>query len=130
MMPTWRALMDIEPQRCHEHRLSHWDYIILSDVEEHPGTSQRDVARRIVRSASRIADEVESLQARGLVTRTPAAHDRRVNCLQLTKAGRNLTQRVRRAIRADERELLSELSPTEQNRLRALLTKAIPTQLL
>ena len=64
------------------------------------------------------------------MTRTPAAHDRRVNCLQLTKAGRNLTQRIRRAIRADERELLSELSPTEQNRLRALLTKAIPTQLL
>ena len=130
MMPTWRSLMDIEPKRCHEYRLSHWDYIILSDVEEHPGTSQRDVAQRIVRSASRIADDVESLQARGLVTRTPAAHDRRENCLQLTKAGRNLTQRIRRAIRADERELLSELSPTEQNRLRALLTKAIPTQML
>jgi hypothetical protein len=71
--------MEIETRRCAEHDLAHWHYIVLADVQEHPDTSQQQLARRIVRSPSRLATDVEDLCSRGLLRRASAEHDRRIN---------------------------------------------------
>lgn len=124
-MPTWRALLDIETRRCAEHDLAHWGYIILADVQEHPGSSQVQIAQRIVRSPSRLATDVKDLCSRQLLRRTSSQQDRRINRLTLTDNGQELTRRVRRLIHADEDELLRRLAAAEQARLRDLLTRVL-----
>ncbi len=125
MMPTWRALLEIETRRCDENDLPHWHYIILADVQEHPDTSQKHIAQRIVRSPSRLATDVEGLSSRGLLQRTSATQDRRVNRVRLTDEGQALTRHVRRLIHTDEDHLLQRLAVTERSQLRDLLTRAL-----
>jgi MarR family transcriptional regulator for hemolysin len=130
LMPTWRALLEIETRRSAEHDLSHWHYIVLADVQEHPDSSQNQIARRIVRSPSRLATDVDELCSRGLLSRTSAAHDRRVNRLTLTADGQELTRRVRRLIHLDEDRLLARLTDPDQTQLRDLLTRALDPEVL
>jgi DNA-binding MarR family transcriptional regulator len=130
MMPTWRALQEIESRRCGENDLNHWDYIILADVEEHPYTSQKEIAERIARSASRLAADVEVLSSRGLVSRATSTPDRRRHQLTLTPNGQALTRRVRRLIHGDEDELLCRLSEVEKVQLREQLSRAIDPKTL
>jgi DNA-binding MarR family transcriptional regulator len=125
MMPTWRALLEIETRRCAENDLPHWQYIILADVQEHPGTSQKHIAQRIVRSPSRLATDVEGLRSRGLLQRTSATQDRRINRLSLTDDGQALTRHVRGLIHIDEDHLLQRLAVAERAQLRDLLTRAL-----
>lgn len=124
-MPTWRALLEIETRRCAEHDLAYWHYIILADVQEHPDSSQKQLAQRIVRSPSRLATDVEDLCSRDLLRRTSPKQDRRINRLTLTDDGQALTLRVRRLIHVDEDHLLRRLAATEQAQLRDLLTRAL-----
>lgn len=125
IMPTWRALLEIETRRCAENDLAHWHYIILTDVDEHPATSQKHVAQRIVRSPSRLTADVETLRSRGLMQRTSGTQDRRINRLSLTDDGKALTRLVRRLIHTDEDHLLHRLADTERSRLRDLLMRAL-----
>jgi len=129
-MPTWRGLMEIEARRCAEHDLAYWHYIVLADVQEHPDTSQQQLARRIVRSPSRLATDVEDLCSRGLLRRASAEHDRRINRLTLTEGGQGLTRRVRRLIHIDEERLLQRLAATERAHLRDLLARVLDPETL
>jgi DNA-binding MarR family transcriptional regulator len=129
-MPTWRALLEIEAHRSAEHGLSHWHYIVLADVQEHPDSSQKQLARRIVRSPSRLATDVDELCSRGLLSRSSAEHDRRINRLTLTRDGQELTQRVRRLIHLDEDRLLVRLTDPQRAQLRDLLTRALDQESL
>jgi DNA-binding MarR family transcriptional regulator len=129
-MPTWRALMEIETRLCAERDLAHWHYIVLADVQEHPNTSQNELARRIARSPSRLATDVEQLRSRRLVRRASADYDRRINLLSLTERGEALTQQVRQLIHEDEERLLHRLTTPEQTRLRDLLTRALDPETL
>lgn len=125
IMPTWRALVEIETQRSAEHGLSHWQYIVLADVDEHPGSSQKKLAQRIVRSPSRLATDVDDLCARYLLSRSSAEHDRRINRLTLTHDGDELMRRVRHLIHLDEDQLLGRLTDPHRVQLRELLTHAL-----
>jgi DNA-binding MarR family transcriptional regulator len=125
LMPTWRALMDIETRRCAEYDLAHWHYIILADVQEHPDSSQKQIAQRIVRSPSRLATDVDELRSRQLLRRTSPQQDRRINRLTLTDDGEALTGAVRRLIQTDEDHLLRRLAAAEQTQLRDLLTRVL-----
>lgn len=117
--------MDIETRRSAEHDLSHWHYIVLADVQEHPDTSQKELAQRIVRSPSRLATDVDLLRTRGFLERESVEHDRRINRLKLSRPGQTLTNRVRRQIHRDEDRLLRRLSERQQGQLRELLTRAL-----
>lgn len=130
LMPTWRALLEIEARRCGENGLTHWHYIVLADVHEHPDSAQKEIARRIVRSPSRLATDVEDLCSRDLLSRTSARQDRRINRLNLTPDGRALTRRVRRQIHLDEDRLLHRLTTPERDRLRDLLTRALDPEII
>lgn len=128
MMPLWRALQDAEQDATRAADLSHWSYIILADVQEHPGTHQKAVAERIVRTPSRVATDVEKLRADGLLVRTSAPDDRRANQLRLTDRGDALTDSTRKQIHAAEARLLRRLTSRQQRLLRKLLTQALDPQ--
>ncbi len=122
-MPMWRALIDIETRRSAENGLSHWHYIVMADVQEHPYTSQKHLAQRIVRSQSRLVTDLDLLVSRRLLDRDTVEHDRRVNRLVLTQAGQKLTSRVRQQIHHDEDRLLRRLTERQRGQLRDLLTR-------
>ncbi|MEV0081920.1 MarR family winged helix-turn-helix transcriptional regulator [Saccharopolyspora sp. NPDC003752] len=70
-----------------------------------------------------ITQRVDKLEAAGLVRRERDADDRRTVHVQLTEEGLAFTDRVSEAHFANEREMLSGLSATEQERLADLLSR-------
>jgi DNA-binding MarR family transcriptional regulator len=84
------------------------------------------------RSIKAIADEmglslpaasraVDGLLKRGLVTRTEAEHDRRVKQIELTPAGREVTQRLFQLRIAGIQEFVASLPPADRKRLADVL---------
>ncbi|MBA2347013.1 MAG: MarR family transcriptional regulator [Solirubrobacterales bacterium] len=71
---------------------------------------------------SNVTGIVDRLEARGLVERRPAAHDRRVKHLHLTAAGTELRGQVGERM-AETPEAFARLDASEQQQLVALLRK-------
>ncbi len=73
---------------------------------------------------SNVTGIVDRLEARGLVERRAAAHDRRVKHLHLTAAGAAVRTQVGDRL-AEPPEGVARLSPTEQRQFVALLRKLV-----
>jgi DNA-binding MarR family transcriptional regulator len=67
---------------------------------------------------------VDRLEARGLVQRRSAPHDRRVKALALTPAGLQVRDRVIRAL-TEPPEAIRRLSRDDQEALRDILRRAV-----
>jgi DNA-binding MarR family transcriptional regulator len=96
---------------------------VLRVLARADGISQRDVADRVGAVPSRIVVLVDSLQDKGLVTRSRSRTDRRHHELRLTTAGAAMLKRLRRVAEEHERSLLEPLSERERDQLTRLLAK-------
>lgn len=76
-------------------------------------------------SSGGVTDRLDHLERAGLVERRPDPNDRRGKLIALTEAGKHLIDETIGRHVANEAKLLSVLSPTEQERLNALLKKLI-----
>jgi DNA-binding MarR family transcriptional regulator len=112
--PFTRALRRVEDDAAAAAGVTMWQYAILAVVTEDPNLNQGEVASRLGYSKNRIVADLDMLEQRKLLTRTPGP-DRRVNLLHATAAGRRLMHQVRRAIRRGEDRLLAAL-PDDQRR--------------
>src|SRR3954466_6587256 len=84
----------------------------------------RELALALACDNSNVTGIVDRLEARGLVERRAAPHDRRVKMLVVTPAGADLRARVK-ARREEPPEPLKRLTAEEQAQLRDLLLKAM-----
>jgi DNA-binding MarR family transcriptional regulator len=116
--PLTRALRKVEDDAATAAGITMWQYAVLAVVVDEPGLNQGAVADRLGYSRNRIVADLDLLEDRGLLTRTPGA-DRRANMLRATSAGRRLVQRVRTRIQHGEDQLLRQLP---EGRRRALLS--------
>lgn len=123
LAPFTRALRRIEDDAATAVGISKWQYAILAVVVDRPGLGQAEVATRLGYSKNRIIADLDLLEQRKLLTRTPGA-DRRVNMLRATPAGRRLMLQVRAAIRRREDQLLRSL-PAEQRQALVVATRTI-----
>lgn len=97
-------------------------YAILQMVYKQPGFDQRTLARNIALDTSTTAGVVDRLEARGLLTRSNSAEDRRVRLLSLTSAGEQmLLDAIPRMERAQER-ILGPLNPQQRSEFMHLIT--------
>lgn len=119
-------LMQTEKKRVHaaaaEFELSMPQVWALKHLEPGQPAPMRGLAERLMCDNSNVTGIVDRLEARGLVARTPAEHDRRVKHLVLTEQG----EQVRSAIcsRVDTPpEAFEQLSPEEQRTLRDLFRR-------
>jgi DNA-binding MarR family transcriptional regulator len=80
------------------------------------------LADRFWTDASNLSVALEALEKRGLVTRRPAAHDRRVRTVRLTADGRGLRQRLMACL-FDEPPVVAGLSARDRQAFRTLLAK-------
>jgi DNA-binding MarR family transcriptional regulator len=101
--------------------LEMWDYVILGSLLAGDAATQRDLAEASGRDKTRLIGNLDGLEARGLVSRSPDPADRRNRVVSLTDAGRSLVTACRADIRTMEDDLLSGLPDAD----RAALERAL-----
>ena len=94
--------------------LEMWDYAVLSSLLGGDAATQRELALATGRDKTRLIGNLDRLETRGLVTRTPDPGDRRNRVVSLTDAGRRLATSCRAEIRAMEDDLLRDVRPADR----------------
>lgn len=94
---------------------------ILSIVGANPGINQGAVGRALGIQRANMVSLINELVDRDLIDRATAEDDRRAFALNLTRAGKKITDECLTRIRAHEDELLSDLSEKERKILIDLL---------
>ncbi len=90
---------------------------------DHP-RPMNDLAVRLVCDASNVTGLADRLEARGLIERQSAAHDRRVKVLALTPAGERVREQVIKAMQEPPAPIAA-LSRADQRTLRDILRRAL-----
>jgi DNA-binding MarR family transcriptional regulator len=98
-------------------------FALLRHIESDEGRSQHALADALRVPPSRMVALLDELEERGLVKRRPHPSDRRARSLHLTAAGKRLLERAKRVGAEHEREITSDLSATERERLLELLDR-------
>jgi DNA-binding MarR family transcriptional regulator len=91
-------------------------------IEANPGVTQSRLAHAVSRDRSTMVGVLDQLQAKGLIARRRGA-DRRTNGVWLTRSGRGVLLRAKRAIAVHERRVAARLSPAERAQLLELLAR-------
>lgn len=105
--------------------LEMWDYVILSALTEGDAPAQAELAAATGRDKTRLIGNLDRLEERGLVTRSPDPADRRNRVVSLTAEGRRVTAACHAEIRAMEEELLSGLRAPDRTGLEAGLVHLV-----
>ncbi len=108
--------------------LESWEFDVLSALRRtgapHELSPGQLVAETLVTSGT-MTNRVDRLVARGLVERHRAVGDRRGVIVRLTDEGRRTVDAALAELLADERDLLAELDPGEQDALADLLRRLL-----
>ncbi len=87
--------------------------------------SQSDVARRLRVEGATVTRMIDILSREGLVERTPAVGDRRVNLLTITPAGEAVLEEIFATYDMMREHALGDLSPAEREVLHGLLERIL-----
>jgi DNA-binding MarR family transcriptional regulator len=121
IVPLGRALMAAEQPVLRAHDLTMWGYVVLLALGDRPRRTQAALAREIGADKTRIIEDLDDLQDRGLIERRPDPGDRRAHLLSLTPAGRRIRDLAQAAIQRREDRLLARLPAGDREAfLRAL----------
>jgi MarR family transcriptional regulator, temperature-dependent positive regulator of motility len=108
--------------------LSTPEHVVLYAVGLSDGITADDVAASSARPKNTLSRAVNSLIARGLLTRVEDATDRRRKHLYLTRKGRQIIDETMPAFVEHEQAMIAVLSLSEQRTLNHLLTKLVLDQ--
>ena len=100
-------------------------YAVLAFLEEAPGLSGAQLARRAFVTPQTMNRIVVHLQAAGLIERGPHPEVGRVLEARLSKRGQGLLAECHRRVRQVEARMVSGLNPGEQRRLAHLLERCV-----
>ncbi len=106
-----------------EFRISAAQLFVLSELAQVPDQSVKDLAAVTMTTHSTVSQVVSQLIAKGLVTRTADASDRRRSVLRVTREGANLLKRSPPAIQEDLIDGFVSLRPSERRGLAIGLEK-------
>ena len=126
---AWRELFDFFV-RTRRHRdlalsklgLTPNDARALATLDSSEGMRMSDLAALWGTDASNVTWAVTRLEERGLVEREPLESDRRVKIARLTRRGRELRERLQRAMYEPPREL-DQLSAEDLESLRTIFER-------
>jgi DNA-binding MarR family transcriptional regulator len=100
-------------------------FAVLTALEEEPGLSNADLARRAFVTPQSMHAVLQELESRQLLVRRTHPEHRRVLRAELTEAGRRTLKEAARAIDAVEERMLSKLSDLARSRLAAALSSCV-----
>ena len=87
--------------------------------------SQGDIAKTLLVSTGTMTNQLDKLEAAGLVVRSPDPTDRRGKLVEMTPMGRETVDNYVNVQAKRERQLVSGLSPQEKGELNVLLRKLL-----
>ena len=96
----------------------------LIQMEPEAPLPMNELASMLHCDNSNVTGIVDRLEARGLVTRSPDAHDRRVKQVALTPLGVEVSRRMRSTM-SSAPEAFKKLSAADQRALRDILARAL-----
>ncbi len=99
---------------------------VLVLIGANPGLKQTDIGSALGFDRSSFVALLDRLEARGLLVRQPALHDRRSHALHLSPAGAALLEKSEPLLTAHEANLCTALSTAEKAELLRLLGKIHP----
>lgn len=120
---AWLSMRSVIAEALVEHGLSVAQYASLMLLDESPGLSVADIARKVASTRQSANEMLGGLERAGLVERRPHPHDRRARQLQLTAAGRERLRAAHPSVRAVEARLAAADAPSEREIIRAWLTR-------
>ena len=128
---AWELAFDLfmasKPRRveiAQQFDLSPMQLFALGAIQPEQEMPMSTLAGTLVCDASNVTGIVDRLEARGLIERRAAAHDRRVKLLALTQEGAGVREAARRLMLEPPPEIAG-LSRADQRALRDLLRKAV-----
>lgn len=98
--------------------------VALKNLSVERSMTMSELASTLGCDASSVTSIVDRLEARGLVERRSAEHDRRVKALLITAAGLNVRERIHARMQQPP-PALDNLSIADQETLCTLLTRAL-----
>ena len=110
-------------QRARAYGMTRAQWVILARLDRQPGMTQNEMASLCEVEPITVGRLVDRLEARGLVLREAAPHDRRSHALRLSPAGVTFFRRIEERVRAHEREIARDLSASERALLIELLQR-------
>lgn len=106
---------------CRDVGLTPAQFGVLTVLQAHPGLGQSTLARALGFDKVTVLRVLRGLQARGLVSRCPAADNRRNVSVALTPAGAELLHRAQQPAEGAYQKLMSPLDAAQQEQLLQLL---------
>jgi DNA-binding MarR family transcriptional regulator len=120
-----RAIRREINDRVSEYGLTVLQYTTLSVLGRRGELSNAQLARRAYMSPQAMSEVIEALEAKGLIKRNQHPNHRRVYPAALTAKGKKVLAACERLVDDMEAEMLGDLTPADQARLRAGLIAAV-----
>ncbi len=96
-------------------------YSVLAYLDVYPGISNADLARLTLLTPQTLSVIVNNLEKRGTISRSPHPIHQRIQCIELSKAGKKLHDRCTVHVLKIQENLLSGLSKKEEEIIRRWL---------
>lgn len=106
---------------CRDVGLTPAQFGVLTVLQAHPGMGQSSLARALGFDKVTVLRVLRGLQARGLVLRGPAEHNRRNVSVSLTPEGAAVLQRAQKPAEKAYQRLMAPLDARQQEQLLHLL---------
>jgi DNA-binding MarR family transcriptional regulator len=110
---AWLALRGVVAEALVQHDLSVAQFASLLMLDDSPGLSVADVARKVSTARQSANEMLGGLERAGLVERRPHPSDRRAQQIFLTDAGRRRLAEAAPTVRAVEARLAAGFTPAE-----------------
>jgi MarR family transcriptional regulator, lower aerobic nicotinate degradation pathway regulator len=112
-------------EECKACDLTPVQYAALVAIRNHPGIDATRLSAVIAFDRSTLGSVIERLEAKAYIERRPAADDKRVKLLHLTKAGAALLRDIMPSVDRAQARMLQPLKPAERKTLLALMTQLV-----
>lgn len=98
---------------------------VLRLVHDRPGITAKDLGNLLVLDKTLLSKNIAFLENRGLITRSPNAHDNRQQFLALTEEGMRVWREGEEIGRGLEREMFADLNAEDWTQLHTLLDRVL-----
>jgi DNA-binding MarR family transcriptional regulator len=112
-------------EECRDFDVTPVQYAALVAIQNHPGIDATRLSAVIAFDRSTLGSVIERLEAKGQIERKPAADDRRIKLLYLTRPGAKLLRDILPVVDRAQARMLEPLKAGDRKTLMALLTQLV-----
>jgi MarR family transcriptional regulator, lower aerobic nicotinate degradation pathway regulator len=112
-------------EECRYFDVTPVQYAALVAIQNHPGIDATRLSAVIAFDRSTLGSVIERLEAKGQIERKPAAYDKRIKLLYLTRPGAKLLRDILPAVDRAQTRMLEPLKAGDRKTLMALLAQLV-----